>query len=192
MSEAVVGSEPYIRNQPGTVLPRHLSSSARTGFKELNLFTAQIIGSNAIPDAGNFMDGNTDPEIIRVNGATDKMARLNWVATSVVELQFAPETLPPDLDDDQDIVIHLNVDKDANVDTTANIDVQVFFNRGDTECGDATAAITETSVTEKTVRISASDIPASPGIMTVCLVPSAHDNDALRLYSAWYTYTKKA
>ncbi len=176
------------------VTPIKLSTNLRTGYINLDITTVRIIDTNAIQNTteAGVPDGNTAPSLVRVNGATDKALRLSWAAAAVNEVQFAPVSLPPDLDDTEDVLVCLLVDKSANVDTTATIDVQVFFNVGDTECGNATASITETTPTEKQVTVVGSDVPAAPGVMNISLIPSSHASDAVRLYAAWIEYQKQA
>jgi len=166
------------------------------GFIPIDLTSARIIATNAIPaiavasgNGGN-LAADTAPILERINGATDKALRIRWAATDVAEVQFPPIALPPDLDGAQAVTVHLLVYKDANMDATASIDVQVFFGVGDTECGAATAAITETTATEKSISVAAGDVPAPPNVMNIALVPAAHNNDAIYCLAAWVEYTR--
>lgn len=177
----------------GAVTAAKLSATLKKGFIPLDITTARIIATNAIQNTteAGVPDGNTaGPKLERVNGATDKALRLVWAATEVNEIQFNPVPKPPDLDGASALTVHLLVDKDTNTDTSANIDVQVFDGIGDTECGAATAAITETTITEKSISVAAGDLGDHPGVLNIALVPSAHANDALRLYGAWIEYTR--
>lgn len=161
------------------------------GFIPLDLFSAQIIGSNEIPDSGNFLDGNTAPEIKRVNAATDKAALINWIANGVEEIQFAPFIYPPDLDDAAAIEVHLLAKMAAGGMDTPVIAVGYFEGIGDTNAGGNTAALSAT-LQELTVSIAAGDVGAHPKAATVTLTPAAHANEALELYGAWIEYTRKS
>lgn len=177
----------------GAVTAVKLSATLKTGFIPLNITTGRIIAANVIQNTteGGVPDGNTAPALARVNGAVDKALALTWIATGVEEVQFAPVLLPDDLDDTAAVIIHLMVDKDANMDAAAVIAVSAWFGVGDANAGGNTAAITELTPTEKTVSIAAGDVPAEPNFLNVSLIPGAHANDALRLYAAWVTYTRK-
>lgn len=162
------------------------------GFIPLLLSTARIISTNAIQNTteGGVPDGNTAPSLARVNGATDKALRLAWAAGSAVEIEFDNIPLPPDVDADAVISVHLLAGKDANADTVT-IDVQAFNGVGDTEMGGVTGTIGQ-AVAEHRVDLAAADIANYPGFLSISLVPSAHAGDALYLYAAWITYTRKA
>lgn len=175
----------------GGVTAPKLSTNLARGFIPLDLTTVRIISANDIQNTteAGVPDGNTaGPKLLRVNTSTDKALRLTWAASEVNEVQFAPIPLPPDLDTTQNMQVSLLVYKDGNTDTTLTIDVQAFFNTGDTECGNATAAITETTPTEKTVSISSADVAAHPGVLNLSLVPGSHGTDALYLLAAWVEY----
>lgn len=177
----------------GAVTAVKLSATLKKGFIPLDITTLKLTSGNAIINTseGGLPDGNTAPILQRINGATDKALRLTFAATVVTEVQFPPIPKPPDLDGASDLTVHLLVGKDGNTDTTANIDVQVFDGIGDTECGGATAAITETTgLNEKSVTVLAADLGDHPGVLNIALVPSAHANDAIYVYGAWLEYTR--
>jgi len=164
----------------------------KLGYIPLDIVNAVIIAANVVQNTteGGRPDGNTAPTLQRVNQDTDKALRVSWAAGSVAELQFPAIPLPPDLDPDAPIEVHLICAKDANA-NTVTIDVQVFFNVGDTECGAATATIAQARA-EYSVSVAAADVPAAPGMMNISLVPAAHAGDALYLDGAWLEYTRKA
>jgi len=164
------------------------------GFIPIDIFSNRLLSSNAFLntiEAGT-ADGNTAPSLARVNGATDKAARIVMAANTTDEIQFHPIPLPPDLDDAADVTVHLLIGKGTNTDTTAVIDVQAFFGLGDTECGGNTPAINATAPTEYSVTLAAADVPAHPNVLNLSLVPGTHANDAHHIYAAWIEYTKKA
>lgn len=164
------------------------------GKLDLSLGTLREIATNDIDtlaNHGGILTSDSSPTYARVNGATDKALRVNWVATNVDEVQFPPVFMPPDLDETQDLTIHLLARMSGGTDTPT-IDVQVFDGIGDTEMGSATAALSGT-LAELTVTVSAANISGHPtGFLNVSLVPGAHGTDALELYAAWIEYPLKA
>lgn len=169
--------------------------SVSSGYINLPLTSFRLTAANDIA-AKNAADGgvislDTDPTLKRVNGATDKQLRIAWAANSVVEIQAPSFAYPADLDDTAAVNVNLLVAKDANVNTTATIAVSYWEGVGDTNAGGNTAALTETTPTIKTVAIAHGDIGAYPKVASVGLIPSAHANDAIYLYAAWISYTRK-
>lgn len=163
------------------------------GFIPIDIFSNRLLSTNAFLntiEAGT-ADGNTDPLLARVNGATDKAARIVMTNNTTGEIQFHPIPLPPDLDDAADMTVHFLIGKSGNTDTTAVIDVQAFFGLGDTECGGNTAAIATATITEYSVTLAAADVPAHPNVLNLSLVPGAHANDSHHIYAGWVEYTRK-
>lgn len=174
-----------------------LPANMATGFIPLPLGSFRKITSN---DFGNIavasgnggqLANDTTPIYQRINAATDKKARISWVANDVAEIQ-ADFVYPPDLDDTAAVVVNLIVYKNGNTDTSAAIGVAFFEGVGDTNAGGNTAAITETAAALKTVSVAASDIGAYPKAATVTLTPAAHANDAIYLLGAYMTYTRRS
>lgn len=164
-----------------------------TGVIPLDITTLREIASNDIQDLaahGGLLASDSDPALARVNGATDKALRVTWdTSNDTDEVQFAPVIMPPDIDSDSDVTIHLLAVMGGTTDTPT-IDVQVFDGVGDTEMGGATAALSDT-LAEVSVTIDASDISGHPtGFLNIALVPAAHTTDALHLYGAWIEYTR--
>lgn len=167
--------------------------SVNKGFLPIDIFSNRLLSTNAFLDTieAGTADGNTAPSLARVNGATDKAARIVMAANTTDEIQFHPVPLPPDLDDTADMTVHLLIGKGSNTDTTAVIDVQAFFGLGDTECGGNTAALAVSTVAEYSVTLAAADVLAHPNVLNLSLVPGTHANDAIHLYAMWCEYTKK-
>lgn len=174
----------------GSVTAASLGANLKIGFIPLDLFSAQIIGSNEIPDSGNFLDGNTAPEIKRLNAATDKAAIVNWIANGVEEIQFAPFAYPPDLDDTANVEVHLLAKMAAGGMDTPVIAVGYFEGVGDTNAGGNTAALSVT-LADVSVAVLAANVGAHPNVATVTVTPAAHANEAVELYAAWIEYTRK-
>lgn len=166
-------------------------------FIPLDLFSARQIVSNLIhegvadettgPQSGGVLVmTDSAPSLARVNGATDKAARLVWAANVVDEIQFAPVPLPPVcVASGNSITVHLLIGKGTNTDTTAVIDVQAWSGLGDTEMGGNTAALNATAITEYSVTLTGANVGAHPGFLNLGLIPGAHANDAEHLYAAW-------
>ncbi len=167
----------------------------------LDLGSARYIDSNDIPNAettgafdasGGLLAVDTTPSYGRLNGATDKALRVNWVNTNVDEIQFEPIFMPPDLDSDQDVTIHILGRMDGGTDTATAIDVQVFDGIGDTEMGGLTTPDFTASLAEVTVTITAANITGHPlGFFNISLVPEAHGTDDLQIFAVWIEYAKK-
>ena len=161
------------------------------GTIQLDIFSVHILSSNdyLATSEGGFPDTNTAPLLERVNSATDIASRLVWAAASVVELQFATVAKPADLDEAQDVTVHLMTEKDADA-NTFGIGVKFFDGKGDTSVGGSTGTVAQ-ALGESTITVLAAGIAASPGFFNVALVPEAHAGDALHLYAAWLEYTRK-
>lgn len=170
-----------------------LAGNLGIGHIPLDITTVRIISTNAIQNTteGGVPDGNTDPSLARVNGATDKALRLVWAAASVVEVQFAPVAKPADMDGAAAVEVHLLIAKDTNTDNTAVVAVNIFDGVGDTNAGGNTAALSTASLTEYSVSLAAGDLGDPPGFLNISLIPGTHANDAIRLYAAWIEYTRK-
>lgn len=187
------------RMTDGLLAAAGLGANLKKGFISLDLFSVreaianvlQAAATGAALGSGGILATDTTPILQRINGATDKAARISWVATDVGEIQFAPVPIPPDYDNTEVLTVHLLVYKNANTDTTFVIDVQAWSGIGDTEMGGDTAAITETVAAEKSVSLTGANVGAHPGVLTINLVPGAHANDAVYLLAAWIEYTRR-
>jgi hypothetical protein len=173
-----------------------LPANQRTGYIPLPLTGVREIGANDIPNtatnAGGVLAKNTTPILERVNGATDKALRITWAANDVDEIVFPSFVYPPDLDDTAPVLVNLVVAKDTNTNTTTNLAVSYFEGIGDTNAGTSTAAFSVSTLATYSVTIAASDVGASPAVATIGLTPAAHANDAIRLFGAYVSYTRKS
>lgn len=148
-----------------------------------------VAATAAARGSGSILASDTTPTLARVNGATDKALRVTWATSNVDEVMFPPVPMPPGLDGETDVTVHLLAAM-AGATDTPTIDVQVFDGVGDTEMGGATAALSDT-LAEITVTIAAANLTGHPlGFLNIALVPGAHGTDALYLYGAWLEYTK--
>lgn len=176
------------------VEPAKLSANLALGYIPLDIGSLRIIASNVIGNTseGMLLDGNTAPSFQRVNSATDKALRVIWASSSSVEVQFPPVPKPHDLDDAAAVVVHLMMGKDTNTDNALTVAVSFWDGVGDSNAGGATGALDTATLAEYTVSIAHGDIGAEPGFFNIGLTPGSHTSDALWLYAAWVTYSRKA
>ncbi len=163
------------------------------GFIMLDIASLREVVTNDIPlDAANggLLTNDSTPELKRVNLATDKALKVEWIGGNVDEVTWGNRPMPPDLDETVDVTIHLLAKMNAGGDTPT-IDVQVFDGIGDTEMGGATAALSST-LAELIVTIANADITGNPlGFFNISLIPGAHATQLVELYGAWIEYTRK-
>lgn len=195
---------PLINGSGGTgIEPSSFSTNQQLGFIPIDIFGARAIVSDVITDETIVSTGGSEKapggilaadgaifSIQRVNGGTDNQTRIIAKANTTGELALPTIMLPHDLDDSADMTFYLLAGMGGATDTPT-IDCQAFFGVGDTECGGATSALAAT-VAAKSVTLAADDVVAYPNTLSIALVPGAHANDAIWIYGAWLTYTKKA
>lgn len=165
------------------------------GFLSLSLFSAREIASNDIPNEaaeGGRLTLDSAPNLKRLNAATDKAMMIEWPTGNLIEIQFEPTPIPPDLDPAVDASVSLLVRMSGSADTTTTIDIQVWDGIGDTEMGTPTGNLTST-LAEHKIAIANANISGHPtGVFNVNLVPAgAHATDTIQLLGAWIEYTKK-
>jgi hypothetical protein len=169
-----------------------LSSTLKTGFIPLDINTCRILATNAVQNTteGGVPDGNTDPVLARKNGATDIALQLKWAAASVVEVQFNPVALPPDVDEASTLTVNLLVSKDTNTDNAAVVALKIFQGIGGSNVGGNTAALATAAITKYTVTVSAVNLAGPPSMLNIAIVPGTHAADAIFLNAAWIEYTR--
>lgn len=109
--------------------------------------------------------------------------------------------LPADLDDAEDLVLHVLAFRVGSADTTTVLSGSAFFQvPGAAHTADADAIAADsaalnaatTVVQEVTLTMAAADVPAAPASVTITLAPSsALDADDLVITSTWLEYTRK-
>lgn len=168
------------------------SRAINKGVIQIGIDRCRILSSDAYLNTieGGTPDGNTNPALKRVNAATDKMARLEWAASNSDEVDFPNFVYPPDLDDTQDITVHVLAAM-AGVTDTPTLAIGFFEGLGDTNAGGNTGAVTGTAIAEYTRTIAAADVGAHPKVAKFSIIPAAHTTDILSIYAAWVEYTKK-
>lgn len=165
---------------------------AKRGFIPIRLETVREIVSNAITNIaanGGLLASDTTPILQLTNGDTDSALRLAWAASNSDGIAFMTP-LPPDFDPNSDLELHV-VANMAGATDTPDLDLDTFFNTGDTKVSDAIADITGTTVAEYTGTIAAADIPKSSlWMVNIEVTPGAHTTDILYVYAIWLEYTK--
>lgn len=171
-----------------------ITATMRSGYIPLDITTARLLSTNAIANTVEAFvpDGNTNPSLARVNGATDKQLRLVWAVSNSDEITFAPIAYPPDLDDTAVISVKFLAAMEGTGDTPV-LTVGYFEAVGDTNAGGNTAAVTGTAVAEYSVDIAHTNVGTHPNTATITLTPGAHttSSNALYVYNAWVEYTRK-
>jgi hypothetical protein len=181
----------------GEIGAADLSANLKTGFIPLPLGAWRLVASNDVPaiavasgNGGN-LGVDTAPKLKRVSTSTDKKMRIEWAASSSVEI-MADVVYPPDLDDTATVTLNLLLAKDTNTDNTVTVAAGYFEGVGDTNAGGNTAALAAATLAQKTVVIAAADVGTYPNAASVTLTPGTHTTDAIYLYGSWLTYTRKS
>jgi hypothetical protein len=166
-----------------------LTATLRTGFIPIDLFSAHVIGANAIAAQ---VGAASDPLLKRFNGATDIAASISWESASVIEIQFPTIPYPPDLDDTADVDVHLLAKMLAGSVNTPVLTVKAFEGQGGADIGAATAALS-TTMQDLKVALATAGISAHPNCLSIGVTPGAHNtaSNDVRLYGAWLEYTRK-
>lgn len=172
----------YLGEQRSIVLP--LST-----FREL---ASDDIPATAIASGGSgIMGKDSTPNFEAVNGATDRAQQLQWAAANVDKISNSI-FLPVDLDGTRAMTVDLIAGKTGTMDTVA-FSVSAWFDRGDTEVTGTSANLANgTGAALAGVSIAASDIPDTPGQLTLVLFPGTHANDTVELYGVRLTYYSKS
>jgi hypothetical protein len=110
--------------------------------------------------------------------------------------------MPKDLDDSQDVVIHIMASKHgATLADATTFTCQAFFQTvgalhdADADAGGDTTAMTgdaaAKTVQEVTLTIAAADVPAAPAVMTLTIQPTDDllDTDDVSIHAVWLEYT---
>ena len=127
------------------------------------------------------------PKLDYANGDTDSGWLLTWAASDQTPVAFQV-ALPPDLDEASVVEVHFRVKSGGATDTPV-LDIDSYFNEGDTKVEDATAAITA-SFSEKIATIAAADVPSGAQTLTVEVTPGAHTTDTVVASAVWLEYAR--
>lgn len=197
---------PVVNGAGGTgIEPSSLSTTQRTGFIPLDLAGVRIIASNDFQAETVVSTGGSEKasggilaslgviaSINRVNGATDKAARMVLKANTTGEFQFPMIPIPFDWDSTADFSVNFFCEMAGATDTTTALTVGAFLGIGDTDAGGNTSADLTATPSVKSATIALADNVAYPNFLNVTFIPEAHANDAIWIYAAWILYTKKA
>lgn len=138
---------------------------------------------------GNILATDTTPILNTINGDTDGAVRIQWAAGNTDPIIFGV-TFPDDLDESSDVLVKFRAAMGGATNTPV-LDLDSYFNEGDTKVEDATAAITGTTYTTYTATIAAADVPSDARVLAVEVTPGAHAADALNLTGIWVEYTRR-
>jgi hypothetical protein len=170
---------------------------------QADALTAQAVVSIPITSFRIYSSGAALPAFSDgVNDGIDPTAeslgyKFNVASTAAIA---ASVLMPNDLDDTEDVIVHVLGFRVGSSDTTAALTVGAFFRTdgaafsADANAGgDTTAfAAATTVVSEETLSIAAGDVPASPSSLLLTLVPTAAlDADDLVILEVWIEYTRK-
>ena len=160
---------------------------AKTFYIDVPLASLREIASNDIQAIATVVGGvltkDTTPNLEYTNGDTDSSIRLEWASSNSDPLAFQC-SLPGDMDTGPPLYFDVYAKMGGATDTPV-IDLDTFFNVGDTKVSDATDAITGTSMAVYSATIAAADIPNGQDFLTVSieLTPGAHTTDTLVVHA---------
>lgn len=161
---------------------QHLTSIQQ--FIPIPLSTVLI--GDATNNAG-YMTAATNPNLDMANGDTDSGLLITWTAENDEIPVLFQVPLPPSLNEAKDLVLHIRAAMESTNDTPA-LNLDSYFNEGDTKVSDATAAITGATFAEYTATIAAADVPAGAQTVTIEITPDAHSTDDLYISAIWLEY----
>lgn len=123
---------------------------------------------------------------------SNKNQVIKWEADATPSPIVAHFTLPQDLDDAKDIVLHLlGMPAAASPAITPTFTVEAYFDvaaaavSADDDCGGTSGEFAATAVLqEKTLTITAANLPASPSVLTLVLNPTDGEMSTTDFYLA--------
>jgi len=131
--------------------------------------------------------------------ATDEGIMFRWNVDTTTPI-WTTIPLPDYVDAGEDIVVRLLVSREGAVDTDVTVAVGAYLLSADdaydadANAGDVTAAVDETTKTiaEKTVTIDAADVPASPLLLSLSIMPTTAklDTDDFNLHGVVVEFTR--
>jgi hypothetical protein len=138
-----------------------------------------------------YLTKDTTPKLDHINGDTDSCLAITWAASDSTPV-VCQVVLPADVDTTKDIVFHCRAKEGVNTDHPV-INLDSYFDEGDTKVEDATAAVTNTTWAEYTATIAAADVKSGAQILTVELTPGTHttSNNTLLVSGIWFEASRK-
>ena len=181
-----------------------LTATMATGFHDIPLAAWRItnaantdvalVAATALIGSGGVGGIDAEPSLIRVNAATDKQTKLEWIDAKLdpIWYQF---TLPPDLDETAAITFKCLASMSGVNDLTSILtltyqEVGVGVYAADTPFSGATAAIATANPVLYSVSITAGFVGAPPRSAVIDLTPTSPGTDTMRLWATWLEYTK--
>jgi hypothetical protein len=116
----------------------------------------------------------------------------NCVASALVAVAFSVP-LPQDLNSSAAVYVHFLSYMSGGTDTP-ELETEMYFNSGDTDCANATdPEILTSTVAEYSISAAAADVPVPPGVLTTVFYPKTGQiaTDDLILAGVWLEYTGK-
>lgn len=182
----------------GTLTSSNFVSQQLTtlGFYQIPLAGFRAIATNDIPaqagtPIGGLLCGDSAPVYKRINAATDKGLRIQWAATSVIEITAEQFLTPPDMDVTKTSTLNIICSMGGGTDTPT-LTVNAFPGVGGVDFGSATAALNNT-VTNRSVAFAANKFGSFgvTGFSSFSVTPGAHGTDALNIFGMFLQYSKK-
>jgi hypothetical protein len=163
------------------------------GFIPIPLATLREAADFAVANIaanGGLLASDTTPVLgPAVASPLDGCQVVSWAASNNDPVIFQVP-LPPDLDDDADLVIHMRI-KSAGTTNAVGFACDAYFNEGDVLVEDNSTTNQTATWAEKIITIAAADIPAGAQTLSVSLTPVAHTTDIMYLSALWIEYKTK-
>jgi hypothetical protein len=126
------------------------------------------------------LNSGTKPSLTFSSGDTDSAMVITWAASEKYSVAFNV-TLPTTTITTSKIVIDVLAHMSGHTDTPT-VYASTYFGIGDTKISDGVEILTGTAALYR-INIAASDIPASPQMMTVKLYTGPHATDKVQIYA---------
>jgi hypothetical protein len=162
----------------------------RKGVPLINVMKVEGDTIDDLAGHGPLLANDSDPAYQFASSA-DRSPAITWDA-GTAETGVVPvfvELYVEGIDEDEDMEIILT-GKMGDTNDTPTMGILSWFNEGDTQVADTSAAFSSTSA-EVRATIAAADIPAGAKKLTVGLTPGGHEDDTLILQQIEYEYCRK-
>lgn len=169
--------EPLATGSLKKTIPIYMSMVREAGSNNLGNIAAN----------GGLLATDSTPTLAFNNGDTDSAFEAVWAASNADPIAIQVP-IPLDLDADSNIIFRVIASMGGATDTPA-LNLDSYFDVGDTKVEDATAALTGTTVAAYEATIAAADVPTGAKTLTIEITPEAHTSDVINLYSAELEYT---
>lgn len=117
--------------------------------------------------------------------------QLNIPVNATIEAFLGQAPLPADVDETEDIEVHVVTSKSANNDTLT-LDCEFYTANASTDHQDTAAQAVPQAETELVFTCGANAAFAGPGLASIVLaVGGTNDGDAINIHRVWIEYTRK-